>query len=140
MGELPTAYRKRGFSCRDLLPDFLRGASVRLGRHRHDGPHEPTELAGHGDDDFVRVLSHAESVELLGESVLRLHGDRDDVRRLPLSSPVQDQVRASSMSMIPAGFHQDSSDVSVAGLRDWPASFDVSGGAFLGNESDPRHE
>jgi hypothetical protein len=74
------------------------------------------QFPGHRGNGDVTVFSLIESPELMNESVLSLHGDGDDLGRLPLPTPLEDEVGAGVMAIVPGGFDEDAPGVAVTGF------------------------
>jgi hypothetical protein len=78
----------------------------------------------------MTVFALVKSPELLVETMLGFHGDGDDGRGLTLAASFQDQVGATSVTVIPGGFDQQSSGMDIPGFGDGALSFFVTRGAF----------
>ena len=76
------------------------------------------------------VFTFVESPELLVETVLGLHGDGDDIRGLTLATSLQDQIGATSVTVVPGRLDKEPSGVNVTGLGEGTSSFTIPGGAF----------
>ena len=73
------------------------------------GPDKTAEFSGHGGDGHVRVFPLPEFVELPGKAVLCLYSDGDNLRRLSLTTAIEDQIGPRPMPVIPGGFYEYSS-------------------------------
>ncbi len=78
--------------------------------------------------------------ELLGESVLSLESNGNDLRRLALTSAVEDQISAGAMAVVPSSLDEDTAGMGIARLGNRATTFSVTGGMFRGHEPKVRHE
>jgi hypothetical protein len=78
--------------------------------------------------------------ELFVEPALSFESNGDDLRRLSLSTSVQDEIGTSTVTVIPGGFDEESSSVDVACLGDGSATFFLTRRVFRGNETEVGHE
>ncbi len=93
------------------------------GQGHEDGPHEAREFPGDGGNGHVAVLPLVKPEELLGQAVLGLDGNGDDLRGLPLAAAVQNEVGPRAVVVIPGGLNQHAPGMGVAGLGDRAAVF-----------------
>jgi hypothetical protein len=105
-----------------------------------NGPDKAAEFSGDGRDRNVSVFTLVEVPELFVETVLGFEGNGDNSRWLTLSAPVEDEVSASSMAVVPGSFDQESSDVGVTGFGNGSPMFFIAGRVLRGNESEVGHE
>jgi hypothetical protein len=98
-------------------------------RHGHeDCPDEAAEFSGNGGDGDVPVLALVKAEEFLGQPVLGLQGNGDDLRRLSLPSAVEDQRSSHAMMVVPGGLDKQSPDMSITGFGDRSAVLPGTGG------------
>ena len=83
-----------------------------------DGPDEATEFSGDGSDGDVTVFALVEVPEFFVETILGFEGNGDDIRWLSLAASVEDQVRASPVSVVPGGLEEKASDVDITSFGD----------------------
>jgi hypothetical protein len=100
-------------------------------RQGHEyGPDETTEFTGNSCNGDVPVFALVKTPELFVETMLSFESDSDDIRRLTLSSAVQDQFCPGAMAVVPSGLDQKPADVDVASLGDGTSILLVARGVF----------
>jgi len=138
------AYRYRGsfgscLSSRAALRS-VRFGSVRRGRVR-DVPHEAGELASDGDVDEVGVLALVEHAPLpQREATQGAIGKRDCLGRLLPASQSQGSANDRLVGVVPGGFDQQPTHVTVAGPGDAAASLAHAAGVLARDQSQVRHQ
>jgi hypothetical protein len=85
---------------------------------------------------FTLIKAH----ELSVKSVLGLESDRDNGRRLSLAAAIKNEFGGGTVAVVPGGLDQESPGVSVAGLGDGTASFNVTGRMLRGDKAKVGHE
>ena len=92
----------------------------------HNSPYKAAEFTGDGGDGDVQVLLVAQVIEPSRETMLSLQCDGHHLGRLSLSAPVEDEICAGVMTVVPGCFDEDASGVNVTGLGDGTPSLAIS--------------
>ena len=75
----------------------------------------------------MTMLALIEVPELFVETVLGLESDRNDGKRLSLTTSVQDKLGSCSVSVVPGGFDQKASGMDVPRLGDGSSALPFAG-------------
>jgi hypothetical protein len=105
-----------------------------------DRPDEATELSGDGGDGNVSVFALIEPSELFAEAVLGFEGDGDDLGRLTLAAPVEDEVSAGVVTIVPGGLNKEPAGVDIACFGNRATALSLTGRALHGDEAEVGHE
>jgi hypothetical protein len=73
----------------------------------------------------MTVFTLIKANELSVKSVLSLESDRDDGLGLTLTTPIQDKFSRGAVAVVPGGFDEKASGVSVTGLGNRSPAFYV---------------
>jgi hypothetical protein len=111
-----------------------------LGQALKNGPNEAAEFPGNGGDDDVSMFALIETPKFLGQTMLSLDRDGDDVGRLSLAPAVKNGFGPCTVAVVPSGFDEDSAGVTIAGFGDGSTVFAFAGGSLRGNKAEVGHE
>ena len=88
----------------------------------------------------MTMFTVVKSPELLVEAVLGLNGDGDDIRRLTVATPLEYQIGATTMAVVPGSLDEDAPAVGVAGFGNGSSTLTLAAGSFRGNQAKVGHK